>query len=167
MFVAYDVSDDDVRDRLRDKLKFHNARMYTQSCYMIPMGYQMATVEMVKRFGRQACVDLVVVTTDDIDNVKSFKSKYEKQMNEDLKFLKETAKAVRKDLYEKIESGDSFKGFHTRFQKPRKLWDELFMLIDKIGDKNSRIEVEVWRTYLDKLEKIYLKEVENRKWEDA
>lgn len=174
ILVCYDFDDTNEgnieRALMRNELtgKPFYARMMTQSVYYLPES--MASLETVRRWAKSRNAEIVVfgnVETDLRDRTKLAKG-YVRFLKDLVQEMREIAKSVKKDLQEFEENIDdpdsSLRGWATKISGITNRYEELRVAINRVGDDDDELELEMMSAYIDRLQKRYdrVKEMKSR-----
>ena len=151
------------RTMMRDELtrKPFYANMMTQSVYYLPES--LASLETVRRWARSKSADIRVFGNIDatIADRKKMAKDYVRYMRDLVSEMKQIAKRVKKDLQEfeeNIEDEDeTLRGWHSKISGITNRYEDLRKAINRVGDDDDELEMEMMASYVKTLEERYNK----------
>lgn len=136
------------------------AKMMTQSVYFLPD--TMASRATIERWGRSHNANIVVFGAD-LDDVgtKRFAKNYLRYLKDLRKEMREIAVQVMVDLQDYEDALDktigtrkkvpSLKGWHLKVSAITNRFEELRKSINKVGDKDDELELQMLSSYIEKV----------------
>lgn len=174
ILVCYDFDDTDEgnieRTLMRNELtgKPFYAKMMTQSVYYLPES--MASLESVRKWAKSRNAEIIVfgnVDADLHDSTKLAKG-YVRFLKELVKEMREIAKSVKNDLQDFEDNindpNQSLRGWHTKISGITNRFEELRKAINRVGDDDDELDLEMMDAYIERLQKRYerVKEIKSR-----
>ncbi len=174
ILVCYDFDATDEgnieRTLMRNELtgKPFYARMMTQSVYYLPES--MSSLDTVRRWAKSKNAEIIVfgdVHTDLQDKKKLVKG-YVRFLKDLVIEMREIAKTVKNDLQdfeENIDDPDqTLRGWHTKVTGITNRFEELRKAINRVGDDDDELDLQMMDAYIDRLQKRYerVKEIKSK-----
>ncbi len=145
LLIAFDISDDDIRREVREKLYELHAVMHTQSVYYVPDNVM--TRDYIENWARREFggIDIRVFELSPSDDRSKtfFHNKYILYIRDMIKEFKEIQNAVMEqleDFEEDIvnEKKTDFRGFHRKIEGIDMRMEELRNLIEQFTDGKTK-----------------------------
>ncbi len=144
------------------------ARMMTQSVYYLPESMQ--SLETVRRWAKSKNAEIIVFGNVDADlnDRKKLAKGYVRFLRDLVKEMREIAKMVKNDLQEfedNIDDPDqTLRGWHTKISGITNRFEELRKAINRVGDDDDELDLQMMDAYIERLQKRYdrVKEIKSR-----
>lgn len=155
LLIAYDITGNVIRNKVRRKLQQIGSMPYTQSVFMIPNTVQ--SKQDLMEWSRENGVRLAVFNTvlEDLE-IKDINSRYKKWLKGDLEEVGETAQHVWEELKEVEEAlgkddGTRINGLYKKVDGVANRFTHISAIINRYGNKDDEFRLETLHATVEKL----------------
>src|SRR3990167_462511 len=151
--VTYDIEDNAMRDRVRNKIVEMGGLQRTQSCYLIPITIR--SKDEIQSWGEQTGISLVVYGLDlDVLEATNLTKQYTTLLHQQLDEANEQTMEAWKRITEMEESIDKnikLTGVYKIIESVEKSYDRIRELINRYGNEHNEFEVEKLYSFVRQL----------------
>ena len=151
--VTYDIEDNAMRDRVRNKIVEMGGLQRTQSCYLIPITIR--SKDEIQSWGEQTGISLVVYGLDlDVLEATNLTKQYTTLLHQQLDEVNEqTMEAWKRitEMEETIDKNIKLTGVYKIIESVEKSYDRIRELINRYGNEHNEFEVEKLYSFVRQL----------------